>query len=71
MYGQLYSYFNKVFSKLQRGFLKGYNAEQYLISKTEKWKKVVDIGNHLGVLLTDLSKAFEWIDHELLPANRS
>ena len=34
----------------------------------EKWCKFLDIGSHAGTLLTDLSKAFDCIDHELLIA---
>ena len=30
----------------------------------EKWCKFLDIGSHAGALLTDLSKAFDYIDHE-------
>ena len=32
----------------------------------EKWCKFLDKGGHAGALLTDLSKPFECIDHELL-----
>ena len=34
----------------------------------EKWKRAVDNGKVFGILLTDLSKAFDCISHELLPA---
>ena len=34
----------------------------------EKWKRSVDSGKAVGVLLTDLSKAFDCLDHELLIA---
>ena len=32
----------------------------------EKWRKFLDVGGHAGALLTDLSEAFDYIDHELL-----
>ena len=38
------------------------------MAKVEKWRKFLDIGGHAGVLLTDISKAFDRIDHELLIA---
>ena len=34
----------------------------------EKWKRAVDSGQIFGALLTNLSKAFDCFDHELLIA---
>ena len=34
----------------------------------EKFKEAVDRGNQFGALLTNLSKAFDFIDHKLLIA---
>ena len=34
----------------------------------EKWKKSVDKGKTFGVLLTDLSKAFDCLSHDLIIA---
>ena len=34
----------------------------------EKWKKALDNHNVAGALLTDLSKAFDCLNHELLIA---
>ena len=39
-----------------------------LINLIEKWKKSVDNGVAFGALLTDLSKAFDYLLHELLIA---
>ena len=50
------------------GFLRGYNAQHSLVSLIEKWKKSVDNGGAFGALLTDLSKAFDCLPHELLIA---
>ena len=68
MQNQMYSYLNQIFSKYQCGFRKGYNAQHCLMAMIEKWRKFLDIGGHAGALLTDLSKAFDCIDHELLIA---
>ena len=69
--GQLSYHFEKILSKYQFGFRKGYNAQQCLIAMIELWKKSVDQKKSFGALLTDLSKAFDCIDHELLIAKLS
>ena len=52
----------------QCGFGKGYNAQHCLLAMIEKWKKAVDNGNVFGALLTDLSKAFNCLPHDLIIA---
>ena len=64
----MYPYFDKLFSKFQCGFRKGFNAQHCLITMIEKWRRSVDGGGHAGALLSDLSKTFDCIDHELLIA---
>ena len=46
--------------KYQCGFRKGFGAQDCLLAMPEKWKRTADKENLLGVLLTDLSKAFYW-----------
>ena len=59
---------DKFLSKYQCGFRKGYNAQNRLLVLIEKWKKAVDNGNVFGVLLTNLSKAFDCLPHDLIIA---
>ena len=68
IYDQIQTYFVKILSKYQYRFCKGYNSQHCLIALIEKWKKSVDNGGAFGALLTDLSKAFDCISHELLIA---
>ena len=62
------AFFEDIFNKQQCGFRKGYNTQQCLLKMLEKWKRSVDEGKVFGALLTDLFKAFDWLDHELLIA---
>ena len=68
MYNQISPYFDSVFSKFQCGFQKGFNAQHCLLTMVEKWRKTLDEGGKTGAVLTDLSKAFDCIDHNLLIA---
>ena len=61
-------FFENIFSKYQCGFRKGFSTQQCLLAMLKKWKKSVDKSNIFGALITDLSKAFDCLDHELLIA---
>ena len=61
-------FFDNIFSKYQCGFRKGYSEQHCLLVMIEKWEKVVDNGGAFGALLTDLSKAFDCIPHDLIIA---
>ena len=56
------------FSKFPCSFRKGFNAQHCLITIIEKWRRSNDEGGNQSTLLTDLSKAFDCIDLELLIA---
>ena len=62
------AYFETILSPKQCGFRKGFSAQHCLISLIEKWKKSIDNGGAFGALMTDLSKAFDCLSHELLIA---
>ena len=68
MYNQISTYIDSHLSKYLCGFRKGYSTQQCLIVMLEKWKKEFDNHNTAGALLTDLSKAFDCLNHELLIA---
>ena len=68
MQNQMYPYLNQIFSKCQCAFRKGYNSQHCLMTIIEKWHKFLKIEGHARTLLTDLPKAFDCIDHELLTA---
>ena len=61
-------YFESFLSKYQCGFRKGYSAQHCLLSMLEKWKSAMDNNKMFGALLTDLSKAFDCLSHNLLIA---
>ena len=66
LFEQISVYFDKFLSDQQCGFRKGYSTQHCLLNLLEKWKNSVDKGKVFGALLTDLSKAFDCLDHELL-----
>ena len=68
MYDQICLYMNNHLSKYLCGFRKGYNTQHCLMIMLEKWRKALDKRNIAGALLTDLSKAFDCLNHELLIA---
>ena len=65
IYNQLYDYFDDILSPSQCGFRKRHTTQHCLLVML---KESVDKGNEFGALLTDLSKAFDCIDHKLLIA---
>ena len=52
-------------SKLIPGFRKSHGTQHSLITMLEKLKSVLDKGENICVLFTDLSKAFDTINHDL------
>ena len=68
MFKQISEYFEPILSKFQCGFRKGYSAQHCLLAMLEKWKSAVANKETFGALLTDFSKAFDCLNHDLLLA---
>ena len=68
MLKQISEYFEPILSKFQCGFRKGFSAQHCLLAMLEKWKAAVDNKKAFGALLTDLSKAFDCLPHDILLA---
>ena len=69
LYKQLYDYFDVICLRYQCGFRKGFSVANFLLPMIEKWRESLDQGGAYGALLTDLSKAFDCLTHELIIAN--
>ena len=65
MYNKLYDYFDNILFPSQCGFRKGYSAQRCLLVIIEKLKEAIR-GNKFGALYSDLSKAFDCINHPLI-----
>ena len=68
MVKQLSLHFENVWSPSMSGFRKGYNCQDVLLRLVENCKKRADEGIMSGVILTDLSKAFDTLNHALFIA---
>ena len=62
------SYFDKIFSRCQCGFRKGFSTQHILLTMIEKMKISRDNKQFCAAILTDLSKAFDCIPYYLLIA---
>ena len=66
MHDNMSDYFNDVLSKYQCGFRKSFSAQNYLLYMIETIPETRDNHRVFAAVMTDLSKAFHWIFHELL-----
>ena len=65
---QLSNHFDNILSKFHCGFRKSYSPQHCLFLLIDKWNKTNDNNKVFGALLTDLSKAFGCVCHDLLVA---
>ena len=61
-------FFDQIFSMCQCGFRKDVNPQHCVTAMLEKWRLSKGKGDSFGALLTDLSKIFDFLSHELLIA---
>ena len=50
----------------QSGFRKSYSTDTCLINLTDQIRVEISKGNYVGMVLLDLQKAFDTVDHEIL-----
>ena len=65
---QINLHINSFLSPYLCGYRKGFNSQHALISLIETWRKNLDNKSYGGVVLMDLSKAFDTLNHDLLIA---
>ena len=65
---QRYTYSSNFYPQYRCGFCKGYIAQHYRLVMTEKMKEARDNSKVCAAVLTDLSKAFDCLLHDLLIA---
>ena len=68
MNDQLLSHFASIFNTLLNAFRKVHSYQTLLVKCIEDWKSALDENKHVGVLLIDLSKAFDCLPYSLLLA---
>ena len=68
VYIQLEKYLNEsnILFNHQSGFRKAYSTETCLINLTDTIRKELSNGNYVGMVLLDLQKAFDTVDHQIL-----
>ena len=68
IYIQLSDFMADKLSKYLCGFRKGYSTQYALLNLVHAWQKCLSNSGKVGAVLTDLSKAFDCLPHDLLVA---
>ena len=68
IFDQINNFFQDKFSNFLCGFRKGFSTQTALVRLIQKWQNCLDNRGIIGTVLTDLSKAYDCIIHDLLLA---
>ena len=71
LYQQIEDFSNKILSPKLCGFRKGHSTQHALLNLLKNWQKCLDKSGVVGTVLMDLSKAYDCLPHDLLPAKIS
>ena len=68
VYEQIYNYFskNKIFHQNLHGYRKNRSTQTALLTMYDRWVRSAAAGNISGVVMIDLSAAFDLVDHDIL-----
>ena len=66
LHQQLADHFENIFHKYMFGYRKYHGCSTALLSLTEQWEEDLDKHNIIGTTVTDLSKAFDCLSHNLI-----
>ena len=68
VFNQMNLFFESTFSPQLTGFRKNHSTQYALLNMTEKRRHALDKGKNVGTIFTDISKAFDTLNHNLLLA---
>ncbi len=63
--------FLHIFFLIHSAFQTMYNCQSTLMHLVESWKRALDRGENVGAIMMDISKAVDYLSHEMLIAKRS
>ena len=71
MQKQINEHIKNKLSPYSCGYRKSFSIQYALLTRIERWKKILDEKGFGGEVLMDLSKAFDTLNHEILIAKLS
>ena len=66
IYNQLNEFMETKFFKFFTGFRRNHNTQYTLLRMKENWKRQLNKRKKIGVIIMDLSKTFDTLNHNLL-----